>query len=83
MKTKITVLVSMLISFAAHAEHNFVFLGAQAGIQRFEYHSGENVYEDAFKEAALSCYRHFKAGRRLNETEGLKIIDICANPRKS
>jgi hypothetical protein len=33
----------------------------------------------AFEIAALTCFQHFKNGRHLSESEGLDIIDVCAN----
>lgn len=50
---------------------------------RFEYRTVASSYEEAFKTAAQACYRHFKNGKRLTEDEGLDIIDVCANPRRS
>lgn len=48
---------------------------------KFEYRTQSANYERAFREAAKACYRHFKNGRSLSESEGLDIIDTCANPR--
>ncbi|MGZ3744877.1 MAG: hypothetical protein ACXWRE_08765 [Pseudobdellovibrionaceae bacterium] len=38
-------------------------------------------YEEAYETAAQACFKHFKGGRHISESEGLDIIDICANPR--
>ena len=40
-------------------------------------------YEDAFKDAADRCFKHFKKelGGKLSENQGLDVIDGCANPR--
>lgn len=41
-----------------------------------------NSYEDAFEQAADTCFRHFKGNKaKISEDEGLDIIDVCANPR--
>lgn len=47
----------------------------------FQYSRTAASYEEAFEDAAQACFKHFKKGRRLNENEGLDIIDVCANPR--
>lgn len=47
----------------------------------YKYEQKAPSYEDAFEKAAKACYRHFKAGQRLTEDQGLDIIDVCANPR--
>lgn len=31
--------------------------------------------------AAKTCFKHFKNNKKLSETEGLDLIDICANPK--
>jgi hypothetical protein len=49
--------------------------------QIYEYTQKSSTYEDAFEQAAKSCYQHYKAGRPLTEERGLDIIDVCANPR--
>ena len=49
--------------------------------ETFEYSQKADTYEDAFERAAQACYRHYKAGRRISEDQGLDIIDVCANPR--
>lgn len=33
--------------------------------------------------AAKSCFRHFKGNKKINESKGLDIIDVCANPKKA
>lgn len=50
-------------------------------VQKYEYSTQADSWDDAFREAAKACYRHFKDGRKLTEDEGLDIIDTCANPR--
>jgi hypothetical protein len=47
----------------------------------FKYTRTAASYEEAFEDAAKECFKHFKNGKRLNENEGLDIIDVCANPR--
>ncbi|WP_413287436.1 hypothetical protein [Bdellovibrio sp. HCB337] len=47
----------------------------------FKYSRSAASYEEAFEHAATACFKHFKNGKRLSETEGLDIIDVCANPR--
>lgn len=60
-------------------EYQFLFTKTK---DRFEYSTQAASYEDAFKQAAQACYRHFKNGKPLTEDEGLDIIDVCANPRR-
>ena len=58
----------------------------------FKYHyQGENLevrrqvasYEQAFEQAAQTCFDHYRRnfGGKLTEDQGLDIIDVCANPR--
>lgn len=42
-----------------------------------------NDQNHALTIAAKSCFRHFKGNQKVNESKGLDIIDVCANPRKS
>lgn len=54
---------------------------APLSVSKYEFKTQADTWEDAFKEAAKACYKHFKDGRSLSEDEGLDIIDTCANPR--
>ena len=47
----------------------------------FKYARTAASYEEAYEDAAQACFKHFKNGKRLNENDGLDIIDVCANPR--
>lgn len=47
----------------------------------FKYSRSAASYEEAYEHAAQACFKHFKNGKRLSESEGLDIIDVCANPR--
>lgn len=38
--------------------------------------------QDAFRKAAKLCYKILSKDKYPGEEEGLKIIDICANPKK-
>ncbi len=49
--------------------------------ESFEFSQKSASYEQAYEIAAKACYRHYKAGQRLTEDQGLDIIDVCANPR--
>jgi hypothetical protein len=49
--------------------------------ETFEFAHKSSSYEQAFEVAAKACYRHYKAGQKLTEDQGLDIIDVCANPR--
>jgi hypothetical protein len=49
--------------------------------ENFEFSHKSTSYEKAYEVAAKACYRHYKAGQRLTEDQGLDIIDVCANPR--
>lgn len=49
--------------------------------ETYEVTQSGGSYDDAFKEAADKCFKHFKKGRHLSEDQGLDIIDTCANPR--
>jgi hypothetical protein len=49
--------------------------------ETFEYTQKASSYDQAFERAAQTCFKHFKKGQRLNESTGLDIIDVCANPR--
>lgn len=62
------------------AEKVFAFKFKLKG-ESFEYSQKAETYEDAYEKAAQACYRHYKAGRRISEDQGLDIIDVCANPR--
>lgn len=80
-----SLLVLSVGSAEASQEFGFRFekSGRQPGsAERFDYKATAGSWEEAFKVAAHACFRHFKDGRRLNESEGLDIIDVCANPRR-
>ncbi|MFN7262686.1 MAG: hypothetical protein ACK5P6_05410 [Pseudobdellovibrionaceae bacterium] len=49
--------------------------------ETFDYSQKAASYDQAFERAAQTCYKHFKKGKRLSESTGLDIIDVCANPR--
>ncbi len=79
--------LTILMSFAAQAwvstetsEKIYSFKFKLQG-QIYEYSQKSTTYEDAYEQAAKSCYQHYKGGRPLNEERGLDIIDVCANPR--
>lgn len=38
-------------------------------------------YEDAFQDAAQQCFNYYKGTKKVSESRGLDIIDVCANPR--
>jgi hypothetical protein len=66
-------------------KHKFVY---RMKTETFEFASTAPSYEDAFEKAASACYNHFRDNiksqtrqQRLNEDQGLDIIDVCANPR--
>ncbi len=47
----------------------------------FEFSRTAPSYEEAYESAAQACFTHYKGNRRIAESEGLDIIDVCANPR--
>lgn len=49
--------------------------------ETFEYKQESDSKDEAYEKAAKSCYNHFKAGKKLSESKGLDIIDVCANPK--
>lgn len=96
MKIAQFVMTAVLLSFGLSAfgaekrEFHFTFSHKLEGkltvrepksVHKYEYKTVADSWDDAFREAAKACYRHFKDGRRLTEDEGLDIIDTCANPR--
>ncbi len=89
MKTlkNLLLILSFLSSLSAHAWistetpekiYNFKF---KLQGQIYEYTQKSSTYEEAYEQAAKSCFQHYKGGRTLNEERGLDIIDVCANPR--
>lgn len=83
----------LLLAFLGWSCSSFAWISKEATPKtytfRFNY-QGESLevrkpaasYEDAFEQAAETCFRHFKgAKKKVSENEGLDIIDVCANPR--
>lgn len=75
------ILTFMFGSLGEAKEFNFI---AQYNGEWFESHvkSNENDKDKAFELAATQCFNHFKGSRKISETEGLDIIDVCANIRQ-
>lgn len=70
------------------ASFSFVALGAET--YKFKYNFKGEVLtikqeakdpNQALSLAAKSCFHHFKKNQKLNESTGLDLIDICANPK--
>ncbi len=58
----------------------YVFTFKMSG-ETFEYKKDADSKDEAFEYAAKACYQHFKGGKKLTESKGLDIIDVCANPK--
>lgn len=83
------VLVLGVQSFAAtsHTEvkpQTYVFKFSYKG-EKLEVRRQVATYDQAFEQAAQTCFNHFKRNHegKLTEDQGLDIIDVCANPRSS
>lgn len=96
LRLKTILLSASLLSFSLSAlgseskEFHFTFeprlegkvtVRAPKSLPKYQYSTQADSWDDAFREAAKACYRHYKDGRKLTESEGLDIIDTCANPR--
>lgn len=49
--------------------------------QTLEVKKSAPSYEDAFEQAAQTCFNFYKGAGKVSEDRGLDIIDVCANPR--
>lgn len=84
----LSIFIGILITFNASAaiksaepqEYKFKF-NLKGDIYQYQQKSAS--YEEAFERAAKACFNHYKTGKKLNEDQGLDIIDVCANPRSS
>lgn len=89
----IRALITLTVFFAstfAVAATSVPDMKPQAFVFKYKY-QGENLevrrqmasYEQAFEQAAQTCFDHYKRnhGGKLTEDQGLDIIDVCANPR--
>jgi hypothetical protein len=50
--------------------------------ETFKYSNGLEISANSYRQAAKICYNVLSNGKYPGEETGLKIIDICANPKK-
>lgn len=76
---------------STNKQHKFIYRTSDPSpAGTFEFSSTSPTYEEAYDQAALACYKHYRdyiktknSQKHLKEDQGLDIIDVCANPRSS
>ena len=85
----LVVLAFSSTSFAATSERtqkpstpSFIFKFNYKG-ESLEVRRQTPTYEEAFRQAAQTCFEHYRRqiDGKMTEDQGLDVIDVCANPR--
>lgn len=59
---------------------------------KFSYHINKKVfiftekassYEQALEKVSLSCFKKFNGDKETSVEQGMDLVDLCVNPRKS
>ncbi len=82
-----------MLSFLAHAitvKSNTSLSFDEKRSFKFQYNYQNDVFRttelssdfnEALKLAALKCFQYYSQKVTLNESKGIELIDICANPK--
>ena len=79
--TNLILLASVALAVGHKAELNSYRFQYQFQDAKFEYQSSAPTWQIAFHQSAQACFQQFK-GRIESESDGIDLIDVCANPKE-